>query len=96
MGDESSAPLRITLGGLSDDDRLPHSTYKDPPVAALGTTHTVKDLDLLYDQLNKMAEGRVMLKLRPARGPDFYAGIEVIFPGKDPIYFNLDVSKDPR
>ena len=43
-----------------------------------------------------MEKAGVMLKLRPAKGLDFYAGIEVIFPGKEPIYFSLDEAKDPR
>ena len=50
----------------------------------------------MYMVLKDLQDAGVILKLRPARGPDFYAGIEVIFPREEPLYFSLDVAKDPR
>ena len=102
----AATPLvRMLLETLISDARQPYSSLKDSPNDKPGLT--VDDIDDMvfaratndwdfYRFVRQLARKGVMLKLRPARGADFYAGIEVIFPGKEPIYFSLDVAKDPR
>ena len=60
------------------------------PSSADGHPHGLDN----YRLLKRMAAEGVVVRLKKAKGPDYYAGIEFVFPGKEPIYFGLDIPAD--